>query len=160
MKFTTEGVTAWTSQANLGSPRLTLVKPPRAQALTSSATSAAQAFSAAEMRHHFAIWKLAPAEPSNRHLELYFCLRCKWAFRVDGRRGLITPLDKDGNAVEGVAAGERLATFASGPCPVFANLTPHSRLTERLTLMDRLRARLSAPVFAVCRAMVATFWRK
>lgn len=152
-------VTSTMPPANYGSRRLTLVEQPNSKAMKRDGLPAAQTFSAAEMRHHFAIWKLTNDTAANENLQLYFCTRCKWAFSVDGRRALVTPLDGSGNQLAGAAARERLATFAWGPCPIFSRLTQNSRLTQQVTLMDNLGTRLLALIFAGYQHMLASFGR-
>ena len=52
------------------------------------------------------------------HRYLYHCARCKWSFVInDGRSGVITPVDADGNPLPHDEARSRVATFALGPCP-------------------------------------------
>lgn len=143
------------AQANVRPRRLTVVEPTIPKPATESGKSVQPAFSAAEMRHHFAIWKLTTTKSVSGSHQLYFCTRCKWAFSVYGRRGLVTPLDADGNQLGGTVARVRLATFALGPCPVFGRLTQHSRLTQPVALIDNLGRRLLAPIFAGYRSMLA-----
>lgn len=74
------------------------------------------------------------------HRYLYVCMRCKWTFMVnDGRRGVITALDRDRNPLNGVEARERLKTFEVGPCPglaVFARTPMFSRTTQPVRLRE------------------------
>jgi hypothetical protein len=74
---------------------------------------------AAATKHVFAIKildKLPGLFKPNRYL--YYCARCKWSFVVnDGRSGVISPVDGDGNFLQHDEAQRRLATFAVGPCP-------------------------------------------
>ena len=76
-----------------------------------------------ELRHNFAIWALEKSGTSGRRLHLHYCLRCKWAFRVDDRSGLVTALDLNGNPIREPEAAERLAAFGVGPCPALIGLT-------------------------------------
>ena len=79
----------------------------------------------ATMHHIFAI-KVLDKLPGlfKPHRYLYHCVRCKWSFVVnDGRRGTITPVDGDGNALARDEALKRAATFALGPCPRLHALT-------------------------------------
>jgi hypothetical protein len=73
----------------------------------------------AATKHVFAI-KILDKPPGlfkpNRYL--YHCARCRWSFVVnDGRSGVITAVDGDGNSLQHDDAERRLATFALGPCP-------------------------------------------
>jgi hypothetical protein len=74
------------------------------------------------------------------HRYLYVCMRCKWSFMVnDGRRGVITALDRDRNPLNGAGARERLLTFEAGPCPglaVFARTPMFSRTTQPVHLRE------------------------
>jgi hypothetical protein len=73
----------------------------------------------AATKHLFAI-KILDKLPGlfKPHRYLYHCARCKWSFVVnDGRSGVITPVDADGNPMPHDEAISRLATFALGPCP-------------------------------------------
>jgi hypothetical protein len=74
---------------------------------------------AAATKHVFAIKildKLPGLFKPNRYL--YYCARCKWSFVVnDGRSGVITAVDGDGNSLQHDEKERRLATFALGPCP-------------------------------------------
>jgi len=74
---------------------------------------------AAATKHVFAIKildKLPGLFKPNRYL--YYCARCKWSFVVnDGRSGVITPVDDNGNPLPHDEAQKRVATFALGPCP-------------------------------------------
>jgi hypothetical protein len=121
---------------------LTLVNSHKPKAAERNTRPADPPFSAAEMRHNFAIWALEKDAASTRRLHLYYCVRCKWAFSVDDRRGLVTPVDPNGKAINGVEAAQRLATFSSGPCSVFNGLIERHRFTQEFTPIDTFRARL------------------
>jgi hypothetical protein len=132
-------------------PNLSQKRPP----------SGAPIFSPAEMRHSFAIWALETDAASGRRPHLYYCLRCKWTFRVDDRWTVVTvtPLDADGSPIQTSEAAERLATFALGPCPVFSRLTAGPRPTQEVTLPDTFRGRLVALISAGRRAWKVRVWR-
>ena len=108
-------------------------------------------FSAAQMRHNFAIWALEKSAFSRHQLHLYYCVRCKWAFRIDDYSGSVTPLDENGNPLQEPEAAERLATFGVGQCPVFNRLTRSAPLTQVVTRRETLRGRLSALFHAIGR---------
>ncbi len=118
-----------------GQPNRTHTNPP---------PPAAPRFSAAEMRHNLAIWPLPPDGVSRRRLHLYYCIRCKWAFRVDDRSGSVTPVDTDGKPIQGAEAAERLATFSAGPCAAFKGLTGERRLTQTIPTVASFREQLAA----------------
>jgi len=134
---------------------LTLVNSRKPKAADRNARPAGPLFSAAEMRHNFAIWALEKPATSRRRLHLYYCVRCKWAFRVDDYSGSVTPLDQNGNPVREPEAAERLATFGVGPCPVLSRLTGSARLTQVVTRSDVLRGRL-----AVLFSAMSRIWRR
>lgn len=122
---------------------LALVNSRKPEAAYKKARSAGSLFSAAETRHNFAIWPLEKSGTSRRRSHLYYCVRCKWAFRVDDS-GSVTSLDQNGNPVREREAAERLATFGVGPCPVFSRLTGSARLTQAVTRREVLRGRFAA----------------
>ena len=130
---------------------LTLVNSRKLKATDRNIRTADPLFSVAEMRHNFAIWALEKSATSRRRLHLYYCVRCKWAFRVDDYSGLVTPLDQKGNPVLEPEAAEKLATFANGPCPVFSRLNESARLTRVVTRAEVVRGRLAALFHAVRR---------
>jgi CheY-like chemotaxis protein len=87
----------------------------------------------------------------------YYCVRCKWAFRVDDRSGSVTPLDSNGNPIQELEAADRLATFGVGPCPVFTRLTGNARVTQVVPPREVLRVRLTAlPLDEFGRDLTAT----
>lgn len=103
-------------------PYLFLVAPGKSRYRTNDTKTIGHRFSAKGMRHNFAIWKSEESGASEGYAHFYFCVRCKWTFGVNGRNGLIIPLDKNRGAIRGPEAWERLETFANGPCPVFVQL--------------------------------------
>ncbi|HKD68531.1 MAG TPA: hypothetical protein VKB84_16915 [Candidatus Binataceae bacterium] len=50
------------------------------------------------------------------HRYRYSCLRCGWAFLVEGSRGKLTALEGYDAPMSGPAAAIRIKTFVSGPC--------------------------------------------
>jgi hypothetical protein len=128
--------------SNAGFRGLRLVRPCAPETPKKTTQAQHRAFSSAEMRHSFAIWSLDKEAPYGRRLHLYYCLRCKWSFSVDDRRGSVTPLDLSGYPVEGAEAAERLATFSLGPCPIFNHRIGNSRLTQQITAVETIRTRL------------------
>jgi hypothetical protein len=130
---------------------LTLINSRRPNTDNRQAWPVGPVFSAAQMRHNFTIWALERSGTSRRPLHLYYCVRCKWAFRVDDYSGSVTPLDPNGNPIQKLDAAERLATFGVGPCPAFTRLTAKARLTQVITRRKALRARLAALLHAMGR---------
>lgn len=140
---------------------LALVKHRKPELSQRPAPSSAQIFSSAEMRHNFAIWALQTEAASGQQPHLYYCLRCKWTFRVDDRWTVVTvtPLDADGSPIHTSEATERLATFGLGPCPVFSRLRASPRLTQEVARLETFRGRLAALISAGCRAWKVRVWR-
>jgi hypothetical protein len=147
--------------SNLPFRDLALVKPRWSEISQKRSPSGAPIFSPAEMRHNFAIWALETDAASGRRLQLYYCLRCKWAFRVDDRWTVVTvsPLDTNGNPIHTSEAAERLATFGLGPCPVFSRLPAGARVTQQVTPPKTFRGRLAALISAGRRAWKVRVWR-
>jgi hypothetical protein len=112
---------------------LALVSPRKPKPDDRKAALVGPLFSAAEMRHNFAIWGLEKSATSRRGMHLYYCVRCKWTFQVDDYSASVTPLDENGNPIQNPEAAERLATFGIGPCPAFSGLIGHGRLTQVVT---------------------------
>jgi len=129
---------------------LSLVKCDGPQRSYNHARSGGQIFSAAEMRHNFAIWPLRKATP-RQHRHLYYCVRCKWAFSVD-LWGAVTPVDSNGQPILGHEAADRLATFSQGPCPVFRRLTRDPHATRKVAPIVTFPARLAALILTVSKA--------
>src|SRR5712672_149317 len=78
-----------------------------------------KALTSAATKHVFAI-EILDKLPGlfKPHRYLYYCARCRWSFVVnDGRKGVISPVDDDGNRLPHDEAARRFATFALGPCP-------------------------------------------
>jgi hypothetical protein len=103
-----------------------------------------------EMRHSFAIWALTKDADSALRRHLYSCVRCKQTFGFDDRSGSVTPLDKQGDPIQGNEAVKRLATFSHSPCPVFSGLITGQRLTTKVIPIRARRGpftdlRLAAP---------------
>lgn len=109
----------------------------------SPASAAAPMFTPAETRHNFAIWTSKEDAVSGHEQHLYYCVRCKEAFSVGRRSGSITPLDPQGNAVQGTEAAKRLATFSQGPCPAFSALIASQRLTLKVIPIRTARGRVT-----------------
>jgi hypothetical protein len=143
---------------------LALVKARRPERAQRNALSSGATFLPAQMRHNFAIWALEKDAASSRRLQLYYCIRCKWAFSVDHRCWAVTiiPLDQNGKPIQGTDAAERLATFSQGPCPALSRLAVLPRLTQKMTIISTLLGRLAALIFSRCRACRANVrgWRQ
>lgn len=77
------------------------------------------AFSAQEMRHHFAIENLEKPGTFRPQPYLYTCVRCKWIFRINDSRGSIIALDGLGRPLAEPENSKRIVTFQQGPCPAF-----------------------------------------
>ena len=70
-------------------------------------------------RHNFAIWVMGKRPGFFKPQRyMYRCLRCKWAFVVNGEyRGSIRVVADKAGEITVAEAQRRLATFESGPCP-------------------------------------------
>lgn len=79
------------------------------------------AFTAEEMRHHFAIEPLGKPGAFRSQPYLYTCVRCKWMFRINDSRGSIIALDGLGRHLPEPENTKRALTFRHGPCSAFPN---------------------------------------
>jgi hypothetical protein len=68
-------------------------------------------------RHEFGIQDLGQTGWLRPHRYRYFCIRCRWLFLIENRRGDATAVDESGRSLPEPAQSTRVATFASGPCP-------------------------------------------
>jgi hypothetical protein len=69
------------------------------------------------MRHTFAIEDLGQSGWFKPHNYRYFCVKCRWTFLVENRRGDATASDDSSRPLNGTEGAARVATFAIGPCP-------------------------------------------
>jgi hypothetical protein len=67
------------------------------------------------VRHLFAIQRFRSGTVRNPYNYCYYCVRCRWAFLVDGRGGVVA-VDKDKRPLDGVVGAYRVETFKHGPC--------------------------------------------
>ncbi len=79
-----------------------------------------------EMRHNFAIKALEKPGFFKPRPYLYHCIRCKWTFRVNDRRGSVSAVDKSEHPLPSGENAKRIATFAEGPCPGFSGIATRS----------------------------------
>jgi hypothetical protein len=70
---------------------------------------------AIQMRHNFAIERLGRPERFKPQRYTYFCIHCRWSFLVEGWKACA--LDESRQPLSEPENGERVATFAVGPCP-------------------------------------------
>jgi hypothetical protein len=108
------------------------------------------AFTAEEMRHHFAIETLDRPGAFRSQPYLYTCVRCKWIFRINDSRGSIVALDGLGRRLAEPENAKRIVTFHRGPCPafrVFEYLAPET--ADDLPANSRLTGYLSRFVDAL-----------
>ena len=134
--------------------KLALVKSSSMEPSPASFGTGRVMFTPAEMRHEFAIWAVKNNADTRAQRHLYYCLRCKQAFSVDDRNGCVTPLDSQGNTLQGSEAIKRLDTFSCGPCPAFSRLVS-PRLTAKIISTHAARGRLTELASAGCRAWKA-----
>ena len=66
------------------------------------------------MRHNFAIEPLGPIGRFKAQRYLYFCIHCRWFFLVEGWKACA--LDQSSQPLSEPENGERVSTFAVGPC--------------------------------------------
>jgi hypothetical protein len=67
------------------------------------------------VRHLFAIQRLRQGAAGGSYNHCYYCVRCRWAFLVDGRGGVIA-VDSDNQPLAHEEAAHRVESFAHGPC--------------------------------------------
>jgi hypothetical protein len=84
-------------------------------------------FSTVDLRHSFAIKALEKRGIFKPRPYVYICLRCRYTFLVNERRGSIVALDRKAQPIPEPENSRRLATFAQGPCPSFKAATRHTR---------------------------------
>ena len=130
---------------------LTPANSRKLKAADTNARPAGPLFSAAEMRHNFALWAFERDPVSGRRLYLCYCVRCKGGFQVEDCGGSVTPPDQKGTPAREPEAAERLSTFGAGPCPGFSHLTGSARLTQAVTCSEVLRGSLAALFHAMSR---------
>ena len=69
-------------------------------------------------RHNFAIEHLGqPAGWFKPHMYRYYCVHCRWMFRVENRRGDAIAVGTDDAPLPEPENRLRIATFQAGPCP-------------------------------------------
>ncbi len=86
--------------------------------------------SAEEMKHRFALQPINESAFGSAREVLCHCIRCKWTFQVSPDRGSIIAFNNVGEPLEGVEATKRIATFANGPCPAFADFSEYEEVRE------------------------------
>jgi hypothetical protein len=97
--------------------------------------------SADDMKHRFALQPLNDSAFGSAREFLCHCIRCKWTFQVNPDRGSIVAFNNVGEPLEGAEATRRIATFAEGPCPAFADFSEYADAREAHRpprLLDRL----------------------
>jgi hypothetical protein len=67
------------------------------------------------VRHLFAIQRLPSGVARYPYNYCYYCVRCRWAFLVDGLGGVV-PVDAELHPLVETTAAYRRETFAHGPC--------------------------------------------
>jgi hypothetical protein len=92
------------------------------------------------MKHAFSVQPVDIPFGSPREL-LCSCVRCKWTFQVSPDTGSIIAFNNVGQPLEGSEATKRIATFAEGPCPAFADFPEYEEANEKPrphTFRDRI----------------------
>lgn len=77
------------------------------------------------MKHSFAVQQMEETHLGAAREFLCHCVRCKWTFQVSPDHGTIVAFNNVGEPLEGSEAEKRIATFASGPCPAFADFAEY-----------------------------------
>ena len=117
--------------------------------------------SAADLRHTFLVKTLKKRGIFKPRPNAYLCLRCRYAFLVNERHGLIVAVDRKAQPIPDPENSRRLATFAQGPCPALKSVTqrkrretvevpkPKLRLSPSgiLSLIARIGAKMRYPYF-------------
>ena len=67
------------------------------------------------VRHLFAIQRMPSGAARYPYNYCYYCVRCRWAFLVDGLGGVV-PVDGDRQPLADDESAYRRETFARGPC--------------------------------------------
>ena len=86
--------------------------------------------SATDMKHTFALQPINETAFGGAREFLCHCIRCKWTFQVNPDRGSIMAFNNVGEPLEGPEATKRIATFAEGPCPAFADFPEYDEVRE------------------------------
>jgi hypothetical protein len=102
--------------------------------------SSVRRFSVEDLRHNFAIKALQKPGLFKPRPYLYICVRCRYTFLVNRRRGSIEALDRERRLIPEPENSARLATFAEGPCTAFKTA---SRRMQRQTVELPKRRRVS-----------------
>ncbi len=98
-----------------------LVAPDRSAERSHPSTNAWQRLFAARnsrpryVRHLFAIQRFRSGTARRPYNYCYYCVRCRWAFLVDGRGGVVA-VDDDKRPLDGVVGAYRVESFRRGPC--------------------------------------------
>lgn len=92
-------------------------RKPDSAASAQNAESSTRGFSTADQKHSFVIKSLQKAGILKPRPYIYICLRCRYTFLVNERRGSIVALDRHAQPIPEPENSRRLATFAQGPCP-------------------------------------------
>lgn len=89
--------------------------------------------SASEMKHRFALQLVKESALGNPREYLCHCIRCKWTFQVSPDRGSVVAFNNIGEPLDGPEATKRVATFADGPCPAFADFPEYEVIRKGRT---------------------------
>jgi hypothetical protein len=85
--------------------------------------SMARTTAAGKLKHSFAIKELS-RKPGLFQPQpyLYACVRCRFKFVVNQKRGSVVAVDSDGKQLSEPENSARIATFSQGPCPALEPL--------------------------------------
>ena len=94
-----------------------------------------------EMKHNFAVQPVHQTQFGRPRELLCSCVRCKWSFQVSPDTGSIVAFNNVGEPLVGAEAQKRIDTFATGPCPAFADFPEYAQARDTSrphTLIERL----------------------
>jgi hypothetical protein len=108
-----------------------------------------------DLKHSFVIRAMKRRGIFKPRLRVYACLRCRYTFLVNERRGLIVAVDRKVQLISNPENSSRLATFHHGPCPALKSATHKIRVgVERprprsglLAFIARIGAKTRYPYF-------------
>jgi hypothetical protein len=108
-----------------------------------------------DLKHSFVIRAMKRRGLFKPRLRVYACIRCRYTFLVNERRGVIVAVDRKVQPISNPANSSRIATFQHGPCPALKSATHKIRVgVERprpqsglLAFIARIGAKTRYPYF-------------
>jgi hypothetical protein len=114
---------------------------PNFEAAKRNVESSTPRVSTADLRHTFLVKALKRRGILQPRPYVHLCLRCRYAFLINERRGSIVAVDRRAQPIPDPENSRRLATFAHGPCPALKSTT--SRTRHETLELPKPRLRLS-----------------